>query len=570
MKKGIYVILAVLTVFAMVMMSCPGPASPGPDPGPGPGGGGTKITLDPTTLEVEVGQSKKITAETDPEDDVYLTWTSSDPTVARVNNGGNVTGVKEGEVTITVKDEENGGEATCTVTVIKAVTNTSEIEVDEAAGTLTHKTAKLVGVDHFGSNQGTNNDDGSYTFDGSAGSWSGGGAQYTFPVPKASDTWDLSNYQVVELFLKVTDGSVQAKPTKFGNNNDLMPYPSGSQYITLNASTTSYKFVIEEAGSGIGFQRNTGGPATVKIEKAVFSKGTMRTITFAPGEAGTNMTAIPSPIKIPDGRTVNFYSGSYYTMPLKASLIWDGHTFVKWYNTTDNKDFNLGDAITKDLTLTALWVEGEPEIVDMKLNLDPATWGTLPSVPALTGGSPSYAIPTQYATTTYADNKLTIKFDGRNRQRAIVPLSAKQVEELMATEKGGVTFRIVGTVVKGADATGGLVDGNDAAVTKTIIVDGLHFAGFRLHLGDASAASGWNGTTTGKEYPLTGNTDPGQDHLVEYRAFDANKKTATVSYFIIQAMFRDSDGNASTIKSGFPEVIITVESITIEPGDTTQ
>jgi len=523
----------------------------------------TVITLSPTSLTVEVLGSNRITATTNPTG-VILTWTSSNPAVATVNPGGYVTGVSEGNATITATSED-GGSAICAVTVTQAVSSNSDIEV--VGDTLVHKTAKLVGVPHFGSDLGTTNDDGSYTFNGTAGSWSGGGAQYNFPVPKMSDTWSLSNYDIVEVFLKVTDGNVQVKPAKYGTNTDLMPYPSGSQYITLSKNTSpSYKFVIGEAGSGIGFQRNTSGPATVAIDKVVFSKGTIRTITFQGGDY-TAMPAIP-PIKIPDGRTVNFGTTSYL-MPTRPT--WEGHTFTKWYNDTDKTDFNISAAITKDLTLVAQWIVGEPDKVDMKLNLDKSSWDTLPATGALTGGSPSYTIPLEYAETTYVDGKLKLKFDGRNRQRAIVPLSSKQIEELLTTEESGVTFRIVGTVEKGAD--GGQLIASDGTTEKpadSIITEGLHFAGFRLHLGDPAATAGWNGTTTGKEYPLTGNADATNDHLVEYRSFDSNKKDSTVGYFIIQAMFRDKDGNAGTIKSGFPEVIITISSIAIEPGDTTQ
>jgi uncharacterized repeat protein (TIGR02543 family) len=525
MKKGIYSILAVLVVFAMVMTGCPGS-----DDGDGDNNSGTTttvVTLSQTTLTVEIGGYQTITATTVPAG-TALTWTSSDQTKATVTNGM-VTGVAEGATTITAAAAD-GGKATCEVTVIKAITPEADIKV--VGETLEHYKAKLVGVGHFGSNLGTDNEDGSYTFDGTAGDWSGGGAQYTFPTEKANDTWKLSNYNVVELTLKVT-GSIQAKPTKYGNNTDLYPYPSGSQYITLTEDTESLTFVIEEAGAGLGFQRNKGGPATVKIEKAVFSKVDIRTITFASGDAGTNMAAIP-PLKIPDERTVNFNGN--YIMPLKTSLIWAGHTFVKWYNTTDSKDFDASESITKDLTLTAQWVEGEPDKVDMKLNLDPTSWGDLPSNAANQSGG--WTWPSDYAVAEYNDGKLKLTFSGDNRQRAIIPLSTEQIDELMDST-GGVTFRIDGTVKK--------EDGTDSS------------AEFRLHLGNPSGTSGWNATDTGEQTAL-------KDHLVEYVDFSSNKSKTTLGWFMIQAMYRDSSGD--TTQSGFPKVIITINSITIDIGNT--
>ena len=268
------------------------------------------------------------------------------------------------------------------------------------------------------------------------------------------------------------------------------------------------------------------------------------------------------PVIIPDGRTVNF--GSSYAMPSRPR--WAGHKFTKWYNTTDSKDFDETSAITKDITLTALWEEGEPEPVDMSLNMDPASWpAPLPANASLTGGTAQYTIPAEYAETAYdsTTKKLTITFNGKNRQRAIIPLSKEQIAELMESTDG-VTFRLVGTVQRGEQGSltnDQIAGGGDA--------NSLAFAGFRLHLGDPSAGSSWNGTPTGLQTPLS-------EHMVEFRQFDANKKQSTVSWFVIQAMFRDNGGSPDTLpgdkndpwKETFPKVIITLESVSIDLGDT--
>ncbi|GBU27549.1 hypothetical protein R84B8_01083 [Treponema sp. R8-4-B8] len=535
MKKSIYVFLAVLAVLAILMTGCEN------------GGNNTKpktvVTLDPTTLTLEVGRASKITATTDPVD-VELTWTSSDDAVAFVNPIGTVTGMSAGTATITATAED-GGKATCSVTVNPAITSDSDVEV--VGETLVHKTAKLVGVNHFGTDLGTTNADGSYTFNGTAAQYSGGGAQYNFPAPKANDTWRLSDYGLVEVFLQVTEGSVQVLVKKSGGNVDLSPYPSGSSNITLNTDNEgkySYKAVITDAGSGIGFQRNQSGPATVKIEKVVFSKVTEYTVSFAGGGANISI----QPIKVKTDLKV--------TLPYKPK--WSGHTFLGWYD--GENLFDAETLINKDYILTAKWADGDPAPVDMKLNLDTSLWGTLPENGAITGGSPSYIIPREYAETAYADGKLTITFDGRNRQRAIIPLNADQIYELMDPALTGATFRIVGTVARGTQGT----------LTNAQIASGeLGFAAFRLHLADPTATSNWNGTETGKQTPFTGNTDPENDHLVEYRPFSSNKKAATLGFFVIQAMFKDDKDNPDSVKEGFPKVIITIESITIDGGDTT-
>ena len=86
----------------------------------------TGITLDKTTAELEVGGKLTLAATLSPENvtDKTLVWTSSDETIATVKDG-EVTALKAGEVTITVKNGDV--EATCTVTV-KAASTPSEDE----------------------------------------------------------------------------------------------------------------------------------------------------------------------------------------------------------------------------------------------------------------------------------------------------------------------------------------------------------------------------------------------------------------------------------------------------------
>ena len=76
----------------------------------------TGITIDKTTATVEEGATVTLTATVTPGNatDKTVTWTTSDETIATVS-GGEVTGVKAGEVTITAKAGDKS--ATCTVTV---------------------------------------------------------------------------------------------------------------------------------------------------------------------------------------------------------------------------------------------------------------------------------------------------------------------------------------------------------------------------------------------------------------------------------------------------------------------
>lgn len=115
----------------------------------------TGITLDKTELSLKVGEQEQIRATVAPENatNKKRTRVSSDETVATIDSNGIVTAVGEGTATITVKTEDGGFEATCTVTVspaTRAVTGVSlkretlELEVgdtDEFVATVTPENA---------------------------------------------------------------------------------------------------------------------------------------------------------------------------------------------------------------------------------------------------------------------------------------------------------------------------------------------------------------------------------------------------------------------------------------------
>ena len=80
----------------------------------------TDVKLNTETLELFTGDTATLTATVQPEDatNKTVTWSSSDNTVATVDNNGIVTAVKAGTATITATAEDDSGcSATCTVTV---------------------------------------------------------------------------------------------------------------------------------------------------------------------------------------------------------------------------------------------------------------------------------------------------------------------------------------------------------------------------------------------------------------------------------------------------------------------
>ena len=76
------------------------------------------ITLNKSTLTIKEGDTEDLIATTTPEA-VNVVWSSSDESTATVDQNGKVTGVKEGQATITAQIKDTDIKATCIVTVTK-------------------------------------------------------------------------------------------------------------------------------------------------------------------------------------------------------------------------------------------------------------------------------------------------------------------------------------------------------------------------------------------------------------------------------------------------------------------
>ena len=91
----------------------------------------TSVTLNKTILELTEGDTETLVATVAPDDatDKTVTWSTSDQTVATVDNAGKITAVKEGSATITAKAGEKT--ATCAVTVAKKVIPVESVELNK-------------------------------------------------------------------------------------------------------------------------------------------------------------------------------------------------------------------------------------------------------------------------------------------------------------------------------------------------------------------------------------------------------------------------------------------------------
>ncbi len=88
------------------------------------------VTLDREQLTMVVGDTQKLTATITPAEaeNKMVYWSSSDETVATVNENGFVTACGNGTVTITAVTEEGNHTASCTVTVIRC--GTGDVNLD--------------------------------------------------------------------------------------------------------------------------------------------------------------------------------------------------------------------------------------------------------------------------------------------------------------------------------------------------------------------------------------------------------------------------------------------------------
>lgn len=108
----------------------------------------TSVKLDKTELPLVVGGTAKLTATVEPADatNKSVTWESSNPDVATVDQSGNVKAVTPGTATITATANNGSGQkASCTVTVTQPVTGVSldKNELDLFTGENATLTAKV-------------------------------------------------------------------------------------------------------------------------------------------------------------------------------------------------------------------------------------------------------------------------------------------------------------------------------------------------------------------------------------------------------------------------------------------
>jgi len=95
----------------------------------------TGISLDATSLTLTVGDTQTLSATISPNnaDNKIVIWSTSDMSVATVDNNGLVKGVAAGMATITAKSDDGGKTVTCNVTVNAKIIPVESVTLDKSS-----------------------------------------------------------------------------------------------------------------------------------------------------------------------------------------------------------------------------------------------------------------------------------------------------------------------------------------------------------------------------------------------------------------------------------------------------
>ncbi|MDP5062632.1 MAG: Ig-like domain-containing protein [Maribacter sp.] len=93
----------------------------------------TSVTLQLSQLEMRIGETIQLNAVINPADatNQNVFWSSSDQSIATVNDNGSVTSLTNGTVTITAKSQDGGFEATVTIIVTSTFISITDIEIEQ-------------------------------------------------------------------------------------------------------------------------------------------------------------------------------------------------------------------------------------------------------------------------------------------------------------------------------------------------------------------------------------------------------------------------------------------------------
>ena len=98
----------------------------------------TAVLISPETASLEIGQAVNLGVEVQPVDatDKTVSWSSTEPSIATVNQNGRVIAVSEGIASITVQTNDGGYTASAVITVVPTAIAVTGISLTPASLTL--------------------------------------------------------------------------------------------------------------------------------------------------------------------------------------------------------------------------------------------------------------------------------------------------------------------------------------------------------------------------------------------------------------------------------------------------
>ena len=283
----------------------------------------TSISLDKTSLKLSVSDDDQktytLTATVKPAnaDNVTVTWTSSDKSVATVDDNGKVTAVAKGSATITAK--AGSKTATCSVTVTKTAEAGKVIPVSCATD------GKLPGKFSVSASKQVQFSQGNLQYQASTDTWRFGEAQYSVVGTSGADVAgnvansDNSNISStysgwIDLFGWGTSG--------YNNKYPYMTSTSYSNYGDGNSDIagTEYDWGVHNAISNGGNQKGLWRTLTTAEWKYLFNTRTNASSKYGVAEVSgiTGMVILPDSWTLPSGLTfksgvASSYGYQYYS-----------------------------------------------------------------------------------------------------------------------------------------------------------------------------------------------------------------------------------------------------------------
>jgi len=203
----------------------------------------TGVTLNVNETSITIGESEVLSASVSPYNATNQTvsWTSSNNSVATVSNAGRVTGVAEGEATITVTTNDGNFTATCAVTVTASgggggESGTDDGSVTAASGAFEGWTSDGLGTAYKdGSAKFDSGGDNIYKTDIFSGDVSSGMTSLTVTINgKINGTPTAANSYKVEAL--DSSGNVLASDVKTGA--DIVTTSYGDTVFTIDSGLT--------------------------------------------------------------------------------------------------------------------------------------------------------------------------------------------------------------------------------------------------------------------------------------------------------------------------------------------